>query len=292
MTTILPQSPISPRKLTYTKEGIYGEDVLNDDSMFMQTHSIHSFLSTKSTNTRTTKKIKVLQLQRSNDYKTKPCFTHMLDDEAMELTLHTCSWMDVLCPGQHPRETREFINETRREYGLEDLEPEAFVFSELEEDAQLEMCETELENIDHNYNGQHYNGLHFRPEKNRYVRKPHRPEQNSPRRNKDHESMGSPLIRKMHQEQNKMRINEDIIELKATITSLKAQLNLKLDCFRTKYAKEDEKAFIEMMTRNVILETELKHYKEYMETATRRYKADKKRMAKTIKRLGRALGEN
>ena len=54
--------------------------------------------------------------------------------------------IDVLCPGQHPRETREFINETRCEYGLEDLEPEAVVFSELEEDAQLEMCETELEN--------------------------------------------------------------------------------------------------------------------------------------------------
>jgi hypothetical protein len=217
------RSHLSPRNLHFHKEGLYGEDDAVGN-MYQQSHSVHAFFTQE---LRTTKKLQLHQVHE--DFKTLPCFTHMLDDADKCETLETCSWIDVLCPGQHPRETREFINETRREQGLATLEPEVQIFSELDKSNQIETLEDEMirlkwrfvphASILFNSRQQRSTLVHSGGDDDssnvRRMMKPRRP---SPTNKKSRKGQ-SP--QKLHQHVH--HSNEQVMQLEAQVESLRAQ---------------------------------------------------------------------
>jgi hypothetical protein len=60
---------------------------------------------------------------------------------------------------------------------------------------------------------------------------------------------------------------------------------LRLENYRLKFSKDNNKAMAELLTRNAVLETEMQHYKVYMATTAARNKREKKRMSKVIQEL-------
>ena len=258
---VLPSDPWSPKVET---EGLYGEDLAHSaTTMYQPSHSLHSFVKVE----HQTRK-QIFTSKEPSKFKEEPCWLHLLNHQEKCMTLDTCSWMDILCPGQHPKETREYINDARRAQGRDDLDPEVLIFSEATKDQQQRACEGEMTRLGWINSG----------------RQPHRPSSNG----KTKKKFGTSPLRVHHHVHH---TSEEVGALRSEVESLRAQVNVRLDNVRRRFSQNEHKAMAELLTRNAVLETEMEHYRIYLATSTSRYQKDKKRMMKTIQHLERQLQE-
>jgi hypothetical protein len=262
---VLPSDPWSPKVET---EGLYGEDLAHSaTTMYQPSHSLHSFVKVE----HQTRK-QIFTSKEPSKFKEEPCWLHLLNHQEKCMTLDTCSWMDILCPGQHPKETRDFINEARRSQGREDLDSEVLIFSEADKDQQLRICEQETFRL-----GWSCSPAAFQPR---------RPSSDG----KSKKKFGTSPLRVVHH-QIRHSSSEEYIALRSEVVSLRAQLSLRLNDLRNRFSQSEHKAMAELLTRNAVLETEMEHYRVYMATTTARNQKEKKKMMKTIHRMERQLRE-
>ena len=240
--------------------------------MYQPSHSLHSFLiPPPQSTTPTLSSTPVSHPTFDTAYKTEPCWVHLLDDDNETATLESCSWMDILCSGQHPKETREYINDARCTHGLTPLESDVVVVSELDKEAQIELCEDAM--IE----------LGWRAPRIVLNRT------DVGRGGGSGGGGGSTAASSLRIHHHVHHSNEKMYRLESEVQTLRAQLQMKMDTYRGNYSQDPNKATVELMTRNAILETEMEHYRIYMSSSVSRFKMEKKRMMRTIKSLEKEL---
>jgi hypothetical protein len=251
----------------------------NSDSMYQPSLSPHSYIVPKHHHHTQI----MTNPQVPTNFKLEPCWKHLLDMDTHTLQLHHCAWLDILCPGQHPKESREYINEIRSTHNLPEVDPEVLIFSELNEREQHDVCVEQMRQLSWNTTG-------LNRKNNASMNNKNRDKYQMTRIKAMHAMTASSSTK--HKSNNAHRIhhhvhhsNEEVYRLQHEIETLKMQLTIKLDLFRNKYSKDANKQNVELLTRNAILETELAHYKVYMTTSVARFKREKKKMGKIIRRL-------
>jgi len=166
---------------------------------------------------------------------------------------------------------------------LPEVDPEVLIFSELNEREQHDVCVEQMRQLSWNTTG-------LNRKNNATMNNKNRDKYQMTRIKAMHAMTASSSTK--HKSNNAHRIhhhvhhsNEEVYRLQHEIETLKMQLTIKLDLFRNKYSKDANKQNVELLTRNAILETELAHYKVYMTTSVARFKREKKKMGKIIRRL-------
>jgi hypothetical protein len=231
--------------------------------MYQPSDSLHAFIEPQCHTPKVQEHPKT-DLVPPENFKSTPCWKHLLNVNTKTVTLKECSWMDILCSGQHPKESREYINQARRSYNLPDLDPEVLILSELSEEEQLALCRDQMLKLGWRMQTRAMELISARDTRSY---KKYSIDDNS---------------------NSSARIDcEEVFQLRSEIESLKRQLDVKLEKYRRNYSNDSDKANIELLTKNAILETELEHYKVYMSTTLSRHKAEKKRLSKTIRNLER-----